>query len=146
MTYNIQPAVIGCAMLPNIAPGRESLEELQYRITRMALADAGLTIDDIDGIVVAGNDQLDGRAISMMAASGSTGGVDRDILSTPSSAEHALVLGALRVATGLYQTQLVVVWSPTEAAPLHEVERLAVDPYFHRRLPRTPVDDAAVQS
>ncbi len=53
MTYNIQPAVIGCAMLTNVVPGRESLEELQYRITRMAFADAGLTIDDIDGIVVA---------------------------------------------------------------------------------------------
>ena len=146
MTYTIQPAVIGCAMLPNIATGRESLEELQYRITRMALADAGVTIEDIDGIVVAGNDQLDGRAISMMAASGGTGGVDRDILSTPSSAEHALILGALRVATGLYQTQLVVVWSPTEAAPLHEVERLAVDPYFHRRLPLDELAAAGLQA
>ena len=82
----------------------------------------------------------------MMATSGSTGGVDRDILSTPSSAEHAFILGALRVATGLYQTQLVVAWSPTEASPLHEVERLAVDPYFHRRLPLDELAASGLQA
>ena len=135
MPYNVQPAVIGCAILPNVSGKGESLEELIYRVSQAALRDAGLEIDDIDGIVVAANDQLDGRAISVMAASGSVGGVDRDILSTPSSAEHAFVLGALRVATGQFRTQLIVSWSPTEASPLNEIERLAADPYFHRRLP-----------
>ncbi len=46
-----------------------------------------------------------------MMASGSVGGVDRDILSTPSAAEHAFVLGALRIATGQFRTQLVAAWS-----------------------------------
>ena len=146
MTYTVQPAVIGCAMLPRVGTDRESLEELQYRVARMALADAGLAITDIDGIVAAGNDQLDGRAISMMAASGSIGGVDRDIVSTPSSAEHGFVLGALRIATGLYNTQLVVAWSPTETAQLHEVERLGADPYFSRRLPLDELSASALQA
>jgi acetyl-CoA C-acetyltransferase len=146
VTYNVQPAVIGCAILPSVPPERESLEELIYRVAQSALADAGLTIEDIDGIVVAANDQLDGRAISMMAASGSVGGVDRDIMSTPSSAEHAFVLGALRVATGQFRTQLVVAWSPTEASPLREVERLAADPYFNRQLPLDELSAAGLQA
>ena len=146
MPYNVQPAVIGCAILPSVPGDRESLEELIYRVSQSALSDAGLTIDDIDGIVVGANDQMDGRAISVMAASGSVGGVDRDILSTPSGAEHAFVLGALRVATGQFQTQLVVSWSPTEASPLHEVERLAADPYFHRRLPLDELAAAGLQA
>ena len=54
---------------------RRSLEEAMYAVRQSALADAGLAIDDIDGIVVAANDQLDGRAISIMMASGSVGGV-----------------------------------------------------------------------
>ena len=90
-----------------------------YDTLQQALADAGIAIEDVDGIVVAGNDELDGRAISIMMASGSVGGVDRDILSTPSAAEHAFVLGALRIASGQFANQLVVAWSPTEAGLHH---------------------------
>ncbi|HET6182646.1 MAG TPA: hypothetical protein VFA03_03505 [Acetobacteraceae bacterium] len=135
MAYLTKAGVIGVAIAPCVTDQRRSLEELLYDMGHAALRDAGLTIEDIDGIVVASNDQYDGRAISVMAASGSVGGVDRDILSTPSAGEHALVMGALRVLSGQYRTQLVLAWSPTEASPLPEAQRLAADPYFHRRLP-----------
>ena len=138
--------VIGVAILPRVSSERQSLEELLYDVTQQALRDAGLTIEDIDGIVVASNDQYDGRAISVMAASGSVGGVDRDILSTPSAGEHAFVMGTLRVASGQYETQLVLSWSPTEASSLAEVQRLAADPYFHRRLPLDELSSHALQA
>jgi hypothetical protein len=96
--------VIGCTIRPVIAARDRSLEELIYDTAQLALADAGITIEDIDGIVVASNDQFDGRSISVMMASGSVGGVDRDIMSTPSASEHAFILGALRVATGQFRT------------------------------------------
>jgi acetyl-CoA C-acetyltransferase len=146
MPYKVQPGVIGCAIRPAIAGRDRSLEEIIYDTTQQALADAGLTIDDIDGIVVACNDQLDGRAISVMMASGAVGGVDRDILSTPSGSEHAFILGALRVASGQFRTQLVVAWSPTEASSIPEAERLAADPYFHRALPLDELSAHALQA
>src|SRR6185312_1388478 len=127
--------------------GRDrSLEEIIYDISQAALADAGLTIEDIDGIVVGANDQFDGRAISVMMASGSTGGVDRDIMSTPSASEHAFVLGALRVASGQFRTQLVVAWSPTEASSMAEAQRLGADPYYHRALPLDELSAHALQA
>lgn len=135
MAYLTKAGVIGVAITPRVTDDRRSLEELLYDMGQQALRDAGLTIEDIDGIVVASNDQYDGRAISIMAASGSVGGVDRDILSTPSAGEHAFIMGALRVLSGQYRTQLVLSWSPTEASSLAEAQRLAADPYFHRRLP-----------
>ncbi len=146
MPYVVKPGVIGVAIMPRVTGDRRSLEELLYDVTQQALQDAGLTIEDIDGIVVAANDQYDGRAISVMAASGSVGGVDRDILSTPSAGEHAFVMGTLRVACGQYRTQLVVAWSPTEAGSLAEVQRLAADPYFHRRLPLDELGAHAMQA
>ncbi len=146
MTAKSKVGVIGVAIIPCVQDERRSLEELLFDITRSALSSAGLTIEDIDGIVVAGNDQYDGRAISVMAASGSVGGVDRDILSTPSAGEHAFVMGALRVASGLYRTQLVVAWSPTEAGSIPEAQRLANDPYFHRRLPQDELATHALQA
>ena len=146
MAYKIRPAVVGCAIRPAITGRDRSLEEIIYDISQAALADAGLTIDDIDGIVVGCNDQFDGRAISVMMASGPTGGVDRDILSTPSSSEHAFVLGALRVASGQFRTQLVVSWSPTEVSSMSEAQRLGADPYFHRALPLDELSAHAMQA
>src|SRR5580700_9759930 len=146
MAFRVRPAVVGCAIRPAITGRDRSLEEIIYDISQAALADAGLTIEDIDGIVVGCNDQFDGRAISVMMASGPTGGVDRDIMSTPSSSEHAFILGALRVASGQFRTQLVVSWSPTEASSLSEAQRLGADPYFHRRLPLDELSAHALQA
>ena len=146
MPYKVQPGVIGCAIRPAIVGRDRSLEEVIYDTTRQALTDAGITNDDVDGIVVACNDQLDGRAISVMMASAAVGGVDRDVLSTPSGSEHAFIMGALRVASGQFRTQLVVAWSPTEASSMPEAERLAADPYFHRRLPLDELSAHALQA
>jgi acetyl-CoA C-acetyltransferase len=146
MPYVVKTGVIGVAIMPSVSGDAQSLEELLYEVTQRALKDAGLVIEDIDGIVVGANDQYDGRAISVMMASGSVGGVDRDILSTPSAGEHAFVMGALRVACGQYRTQLVLAWSPTEAGSLPEVQRLAADPIFHRRLPLDEMGAHAMQA
>jgi acetyl-CoA C-acetyltransferase len=146
MGMRVQPGVIGCAIRPVIAARDRSLEEMIYDTAQLALADAGITIDDVDGIVVAANDQFDGRSISVMMASGPVGGVDRDIMSTPSASEHAFVLGALRVATGQFRTQLVVSWSPTETTSMQEVQRLGTDPYFHRALPLDELSAHALQA
>lgn len=55
-------------------------------------------------------------------------------------------MGTLRVGCGQYRTQLVVAWSPTEAGSLAEVQRLAADPYFHRRLPLDELSSHALQA
>jgi acetyl-CoA C-acetyltransferase len=146
MGMRVQPGVIGCTIRPVIASRDRSLEEMIYDTAQLALADAGITIEDIDGIVVAANDQFDGRSISVMMASGPVGGVDRDIMSTPSASEHAFILGALRVATGQFRTQLIVSWSPTETASLPEAQRLGTDPYFHRALPLDELSAHALQA
>jgi acetyl-CoA C-acetyltransferase len=141
-----QVGVIGSAIYAPRRPEQSYLEESLHAVVQLALRDAGMTIEDIDGIVVAGNDQLDGRAISIMMASGSVGGVGRDILSTPSSAEHAFVLGALRVRSGMYKTQLVVAWNPLETADVNETQRLSNDPYYHRALPLDDLASHALQA
>lgn len=146
MAHSRQVGVIGEAVFAPRSPEQTSLEEALYAVTHAALRDAGLSIEEIDGIVVAGNDQMDGRAITIMMASGSVGGVNRDILSTPSGAEHAFVLGALRVRSGMYKTQLVVSWSPMEVDNLSEVQRLSNDPYFHRSLPLDDLSSHALQA
>ena len=43
-----------------------SLEELIFASTSAAIAKAGLTPDQVDAVVISGNDQTDGRIISCM--------------------------------------------------------------------------------
>ena len=139
--------VVGVTIRPSIPDdGHHSLEEHLHDAMKATLADAGLTTDDLEGIAVGANDQYDGRAITVMMASAPLGGVDRDILSTPSSGEHAFILGALRIASGQFRTQLVVAWSPIEASSIPEAQRLANDPLFHRRLPLDELAAAALQA
>lgn len=146
MVNILKTGMVGCAYHAPRAHDTLSLEEALHRVTQNALRDAGLVIDDIDGIVVAANDQLDGRAIAIMAASGSVGGVGRDILSTPSSAEHAFVMAGLRIASGQFRTQLVIAWSPLETESISETQRLGADPYFHRKLPLDDWSSHAMQA
>ncbi len=146
MALNRPTAVIGSAIMVPVTSDRLSLEEILYEVAQAALKSAGMTIEQIDGIMVGSNDQVDGRAISIMAASGSVGGVDRDILSTPSAGEHAFVMGVLRIASAQFETQLVVSWGVTESSSLSEVERLGSDPYFHRRLPQDELASFAMQA
>jgi len=138
--------IVGVAIHAPMRADQRSLEEAQYAVVQGALSDASLTMSDIDGIVVAGNDQLDGRAITLMAASGSVGGVGREILSTPSAAEHAFVLASLRIRAGQGRTQLVVAWSPIEVSSTSEALHLGTDPYFHRALPLNDLTAAGLQA
>jgi acetyl-CoA C-acetyltransferase len=138
--------LVGCAIHAPQGSDSRSLEESIYAVTQAALRDAGFDIEAIEGIVVAGNDELDGRAISIMAASGSVGGVDRDILCTPSAAEHAFVLASLRIASGQFATQLVVAWSPLEVDSVPDALRLGTDPYFHRPLPLDELSASGLQA
>lgn len=147
MRSGTRVGVVGAVIRPCIREdGSKSLEERLHEALHDTLADSGLTTADFDGIVVASNDQYDGRAISIMMASAPLGGVERDILSTPSASEHAFVLGALRIASGQFRTQLVCAWSPTEASSIPEAQRLGADPYFHRRLPLDELAAAALQA
>lgn len=147
MNNGTRVGIVGAVLRPAIRDdGTQSLEERLHAVLHDTLADAGLSTDDLEGIVVASNDQYDGRAISIMMASAPLGGVERDILSTPSAGEHAFVLGALRIASGQFRTQLVCAWSPTEASSIAEAQRLGADPYFHRRLPLDELSAAALQA
>lgn len=146
MNERVEIGIVGCAIHAPQGSDSRSLEESIYAVTQAALRDAKFDIEAIDGIVVAGNDELDGRAISVMMASGPVGGVDRDILCTPSAAEHAFVLAALRIASGQFATQLVVSWSPLEVDSVPDVLRLGTDPYFHRALPLDELSASGLQA
>jgi hypothetical protein len=124
-----------------------SLEEMIFAATRGALAAAGLDRTDLDGVVLSGNDQVDGRVISCMPSAGPAGGVDLDVTMIASSGEHALVYGYLRLLAGQGDNVLVVGWAkPSESVHPDFAELVSAEPYLLRAIGMNDTIAAALQA
>src|SRR5712671_8216374 len=77
-----------------------ALDEMIYTATSHALADAGLSIDDISGSFMAASDLYDGRAISTMTLTGSTGSFHKNEMRVCNDSLAALMLAAAEIAAG----------------------------------------------
>ncbi|NQU02941.1 MAG: thiolase family protein [Syntrophaceae bacterium] len=138
--------IIGVAQSHFGEESGKSLEELIFQTCNEALVDAGITIDGVDGIVISSNDQVDGRPISIMVTAGSVGAYQRDLLDVPSSGEHALILGYMRVLSGNFETQLIASWSSLEADDLRTVQNITCEPIYQRQLGLHDITTNALQA
>ena len=124
-----------------------SLEELIFRTVSAAVESAGLTLNEVDAVVISGNDQLDGRIISCMVSTGPAGGVGKNVTTIASSPEHAFAYGYLRLLAGQGSNVLVVGWSkPSESLYPEHAELLSADPFFVRPIGLNQVIAAALKA
>jgi hypothetical protein len=123
------------------------LEEMIYDTVTEALSAAGLTPGDIDSVVLSGNDEIDGRVISIMPSAGPAMGVDRDTTMIASSADHALAYAYLRALAGQSTRMLVVGWAkPSESVDPDRAELMAAEPYILRAVGMNHTISAALQA
>lgn len=124
-----------------------SLEEMIFDASTDALTKAGLTIKDIDAVVLSGNDEVDGRVISIMAASGPSGSVGLDSTLIGSAADHALVYAYLRIRAGQSRRVLTLGWAkPSEGVDPFHAELLEADPLFLRNVGMNHIVAAGLQA
>lgn len=125
----------------------QSLEEMIFAASRGALADAGLTIEDVDAVVLSTSDQVQGRVIESMVTNGAAGGVGRDVTTIASAGEHAFTYAYLRLRAGHGRRALVVVWSKESESvdPVH-ADLLGAEPFLLRPLGMTSVVAAGLQA
>lgn len=125
----------------------KSLEEMVFATTKRALDSVGLTAEMIDSFVISGQDQIDGRIISIMMGTGPSGGVNKDTTLTASSAEHALIYGYLRILAGQAKTVLVAGWSkPSESKDPDRAELMSAEPFILRAVGMNHTIAAAMQA
>lgn len=142
------PAVIGAFHTPlRAAVADLSLEEMIFAAARGALADASLTIDDIDAVMLSTTDQVEGRVIESMVTNGAAGGVGRDVTTLASAGEHAFAYAYLRILAGQAKRVLVVVWSKeSECADPRHADWLSSEPFLLRPLGMTTPVAAGLQA
>ena len=75
--------------------------DLVYEMTREAMDDAGLTLEDIDNVITVSNDFLDGRTISSMAVGDAAGAHDKNVSTVEGDGTFGALYGAMRVLGGL---------------------------------------------
>lgn len=115
-----------------------TLEQIIYSAASTALADAGTSIRDVDAISMASSDLLDGRAISTMTLTGSTGSLQKSEMRVCSDGLVAMALAASELGAGLAERVLVGAWSKLSEGTKSLIDPLSVEPFFHRPLGLTP--------
>ncbi|MBI3428514.1 MAG: hypothetical protein HY050_00340 [Actinobacteria bacterium] len=146
-TRKLGVAVISIASSIVASETEASLEEMIFRTTKEALSKVGMTAEDIDGVVLGGNDQIDGRVISIMPSAGPAGGVNHDTTMIASSGDHALIYGYLRILAGQSKRVMVVGWAkPSESIDPDRVELMSAEPYLLRPIGMNETLAAALQA
>ena len=124
-----QAVVAGVAVERTAGDATRSLPELIFDTVRAALADAGCGMADVDGVVLAASDLIDGRSLSSMVTAPAAGAYLRDEIRVNDDGLVALSLGAARIEAGEAERVLVAAWGrPSESEPEAAAAR-AYDPF-----------------
>lgn len=110
------------------------LDECIFSVTAAALSDAAMSLAEIDAVYVATSDVFDGRAISTMTLTASTGSFGKHEMKVCDDGLGALALAADGLRAGSAGTALVTSWSRLSEGDLNVMDPWAVEPAFHRPL------------
>ncbi len=119
--------------------------DMVFDVTKAALDDAGLTINDLDSIVTVSNDFFDGRTISGMAVGDASGGQDKNISTVSGDGTFGAFYGLMRVLSG-YKATLVVAHYKGSEGSVPITTNGMFDPLFHRHLGMDGISSAALQA
>jgi acetyl-CoA C-acetyltransferase len=119
--------------------------DLVYEMTRGAMDDAGMTLDDIDNVITVSNDFLDGRTISSMAVGDAAGAHDKNVSTVEGDGTFGAFYGAMRVLGG-FRSTLVVVHAKGSEGDIRAITNGMFDPIFQRLLGLESVSSSALQA
>ena len=119
--------------------------DMVFDVTREALDDAGLSLDDIDSVVTVSNDFFDGRTISGMSVGDASGGQDKNISTVSGDGAFGAFYGLMRVLSG-YQATIVVAHYKGSEGDVKITTNGMFDPVFHRHLGIEAISAAALQA
>ncbi len=119
--------------------------DMVFDVTRGALLDAGLSIDDIDSVVTVSNDFFDGRTISGMAVGDACGGQDKNISTVSGDGTFGAFYGLMRVLSGYKATVVVAHYKGSEGSVPITTNGM-FDPIFQRHLGIDAISSSALQA
>jgi acetyl-CoA C-acetyltransferase len=116
-----------------------SLTDLIFGCVRDTLDRAGLTAADLDAVVLAAHDIVDGRGLTSMVTSPAAAAYLKDETRLGDDGALAFILGDARVRSGSVGTCLVAAWGRASEGPVDEIAHALFDPFTGRPLALTEV-------
>ncbi len=139
-------AVIGVGQTKYASGIPRSFHELVFEVATKALADAGITVADIDNVVSVSSDFWDGRTISCMAISDASGGFNKDITTVEGDGTFGVLYGMMRILSGSFGTTMVVAHHKGSESSMAGITNTAFDPLVERRLGLDAITSSALQA
>ena len=125
---------------------RDTFADMVWESVNAALADAGMTIDDIDNVVTTSSDFWDGRTISCMAVGDASGAVHKNVSCVEGDGTYGAFYGMARSLSGSYRTTLVTGHSKGSQCVSSLITNSAFDPIYERGLGMDMVTACAMQA
>lgn len=125
---------------------KDSLNDLIFETTSQALKNAGIPQSEIDTVVMAEYDQVDGRLIGAMSTALAAHCYDKDEIRVEDDGLAAFTMAYMRCLSGSFDTAMVVSWAMCSQTNLDIITRLSFDPFFHRPLGLNWITAHAIQA
>jgi len=139
-------AIIGIAQTKYVRNSPFSHDEMAFEVTRGAIEDAGLTINDIDNTVTCTNDFWDGRTISCMTITDATGSSRVPTTNVEGDGTYGALMGVMRIMSGYHNITLVVAQSKGSIGIPSLITNAIFDPLNERILGIDAISAAALQA
>jgi acetyl-CoA C-acetyltransferase len=125
---------------------RETFADMAWQAVNRALADAGMTIDDIDNVVTTSSDFWDGRTISCMAVGDASGAANKNVSCVEGDGTYGAFYAMTRCLSGPYKTTLVTGHSKGSESVSSLITNAAFDPIYERGLGMDMITACAMQA
>ncbi len=148
MTTLRNVAIVGFAQLPIVARDEHRMAtEMLYPVVRQALADCGVSRDDIDYQIAGSADYMDGRPFGFVSALEVMGSwPPRQDLHLEMDAAFCAYYAWVRMQAGDCDTALVVGHGKTSEGEPDRVLNLQLDPYYQAAIGLDPTSTSALQA
>lgn len=131
--------ISGAATSYTWADAQSSLTDLIYDCVREAHADAGIAMSDVDAVVLAAHDLVDGRGLTSMVTAPAAGTYLKDETRLGEDAATAFIVGDARVRSGSVQRCVVATWGRASEGPVDRIANALFDPFTTMPLGMTEV-------
>ena len=125
-------AIVGYAQSHHQHNMQKTREDMVYEVCKDALRHADILREDLETVVTASTDFLDGRTISSVFLSMAVGAFMKDESKVEEDGTFALYYALMKILAGTYDVALVEAHTQSSTMNAHQVSYFTLDPLFDR--------------